>query len=102
VQSIFTLKNGEGLRLTTARYYTPSGESIHAKGIAPQVEVVMSPEEDEKLNHQRIRFDLTDPKEFKERFGHEPIADRQLQAALDVLKGVRLLGERAVARVSLQ
>lgn len=100
VQSIFTLKNGEGLRLTTARYYTPSGESIHAKGIAPHVEVVMTPEEDEKLNHQRIRFDLRDPKEFKERFGHEPIEDRQLQAALDVLKGVRLLAERAGARIS--
>lgn len=100
VQSVFTLKNGEGLRLTTARYYTPSGESIHAKGIAPQVEVIMTPDEDDKLTHQRIRFDLNDPQEFKARFGHDPIEDRQLQAALDVLKGVRLLGQRSVARVS--
>lgn len=100
VQSVFTLKNGEGLRLTTARYYTPSGESIHAKGIAPQVEVIMTPDEDDKLSQQRVRFDLTDPREFKERFGHDPIEDRQLRAALDVLKGVRLLGERSVARVT--
>ena len=43
VQSVFKLKNGEGLRLTTARYYTPSGVSIHEKGIAPQVEIVAVP-----------------------------------------------------------
>ena len=102
VQSVFPLKNGEGLRLTTARYYTPSGVSIHEKGIAPQVEVIMTPDEDDKLSRQHARSDLTDPKEFKERFGYEPIEDRQLQAALDVLKGVRLLGERTVARVSVK
>ena len=88
VQSIFKLKNGEGLRLTTARYFTPSGVSIHEKGIEPQVEVVLSADEDSKLRLQRLRSDVTDPREFKERFGFEPIEDRQLQAALDVLRGV--------------
>lgn len=40
VQSIIPLSNGEGaLRLTTARYYTPSGTSIQAKGISPDVEI---------------------------------------------------------------
>lgn len=91
VQSIFKLKNGEGLRLTTARYYTPSGVSIHQKGIAPQVEVVMTLDEDSKLRLQRLRSDVADPKEFKERFGFEPIEDRQLQVARDVLTGVNLL-----------
>jgi carboxyl-terminal processing protease len=39
VQTIIPLGNGDGaLRLTTARYYTPSGKSIQAKGIAPDVE----------------------------------------------------------------
>ena len=94
VQSIFKLKNGEGLRLTTARYFTPSGVSIHEKGIAPQVEVVMTPDEDSKLRLQHLRLDVTDPRDFKERFGFAPIEDRQLQAALDVLKGVTLLDER--------
>ena len=97
VQSVFTLENGEGMRLTTARYYTPGGVSIHEKGIEPQVEVVMTPDEDDKLSRQHARPDITDPKEFKERFGFEPIEDRQLQAALDVLKGVQLLDERAGA-----
>ena len=97
VQSIFKLKNGEGLRLTTARYFTPSGVSIHEKGIAPQVEVVMTPEEDSRLRLQHLRPDVADPKEFKERFGFAPIEDRQLQAALDVLKGLNLLRERGAA-----
>ncbi len=97
VQSVFKLENGEGLRLTTARYYTPSGLSIHEKGISPHVEVVMTPEEDTKLARQRARPDLTDPAEFKARFGFEPIADRQLEVAISMLHGVRLLGGRGGA-----
>jgi carboxyl-terminal processing protease len=88
------------MRLTTARYYTPSGVSIHEKGIAPNVEVVMTPEEDSQLRVQRLRTDITDPKEFKERFGFTPIEDRQLRAALDVLKGISRLNERAAPPVS--
>ena len=42
VQTIFPLKDGSGLRLTTARYYTPSGRSIQAKGIVPDVMVKLS------------------------------------------------------------
>jgi carboxyl-terminal processing protease len=97
VQSIFKLKNGEGLRLTTAHYFTPSGVSIHEKGIAPEVEVVLSLADDEKLREQRERTDVADPAEFRRRFGFAPIADRQLQAALDVLKGVRLFDREAAA-----
>jgi carboxyl-terminal processing protease len=37
VQTIFDLPNGAGLRLTTMRYYTPSGRSIQAQGIDPDV-----------------------------------------------------------------
>lgn len=94
VQSVFKLKSGEGLRLTTARYFTPSGVSIHEKGITPQVEVVMTPEEDSKLSLQRARLERMKPLEFKERFGFEPIEDIQLQAAIDVLSGARILGGR--------
>jgi carboxyl-terminal processing protease len=39
VQSIINLSNGDGLKLTTARYYTPSGRSIQAKGITPDIVV---------------------------------------------------------------
>src|SRR5690606_28721668 len=37
VQTIFDLPDGGGLRLTTMRYYTPSGRSIQAEGIAPDI-----------------------------------------------------------------
>jgi carboxyl-terminal processing protease len=97
VQSVFKLKNGEGLRLTTARYFTPAGVSIHEKGIAPDVEVVLSADEDSKLRVQRTRSDITEPKAFEARFGFAPIEDRQLQAALDALRGLKLLEERSGA-----
>ena len=95
VQSVFQIRNGEALRLTTARYYTPSGVSIHEKGIEPQVAVSVSPEDEAKVRLQRLRRDITDPKEFAARFGFEPVEDRPLQAALDVLKGVGLFAVRS-------
>jgi carboxyl-terminal processing protease len=100
VQSIFKLKNGEGMRLTTARYYTPSGVTIHERGIDPQIEVVMSPEEDENVRLQRDRSDVVDPVQFKERFGMEPVADRQLEAALDVLRGIAVFERRSLPAVT--
>lgn len=48
VQTIFPLKDGSGLRLTTARYYTPNGRSIQAKGIVPDIIVKPSQAEEEK------------------------------------------------------
>jgi carboxyl-terminal processing protease len=94
VQTLYQLRNGEALRLTTAHYYTPGGAIIHGKGIEPHVKVVVSPEDEENVQLQGIRRDLTDPKEFKSRFGSEPIADRPLQTAIDVLKGVDLFVAR--------
>jgi carboxyl-terminal processing protease len=52
VQTILPLSNNTAIKLTTARYYTPSGRSIQAKGIAPDVVV------EETLNgnlHDRLR-----------------------------------------------
>ncbi len=100
VQSVFKLDHGEGMRLTTAKYYTPAGVSIHEKGISPHVEVVMTPEEDNKLARQRSRPDISDPKEFKARFGFDPIPDRQLEVALGILKARRLLEDKATVQIS--
>ena len=44
---------------------------------------------------QRLRRDLTDQREFAARFGFEPIEDRPLQAAVDVLQGVDLFVARS-------
>ena len=49
VQTIFPLKDGSGLRLTTARYFTPNGRSIQAKGIVPDIIVKPLPLEEEKV-----------------------------------------------------
>jgi carboxyl-terminal processing protease len=82
------LHDGEGLRLTTARYYTPSGVTIHEKGITPQVEVEISADDDGKIRLQQSRPDLSTPADFNERFGFKPIEDAQLEAADEVLEGV--------------
>jgi carboxyl-terminal processing protease len=42
VQSVIPLSGTGAMRLTTARYYTPSGISIQAKGITPDIEVVLA------------------------------------------------------------
>ena len=91
VQTIFKLRDGEGLRLTTAHYFTPSGVLINAHGITPQVEVVMTPDEDQKLERQVARPEITTAQEFREHFDFEPVEDRQLEAALDVLWAARSL-----------
>jgi carboxyl-terminal processing protease len=46
VQTVLPLDNGDSVKLTTARYYTPSGKSIQASGIVP--DVVVKPEQDGK------------------------------------------------------
>lgn len=88
VQSVLELRDGEGLRLTTARYYTPGGLTIHEKGILPHVEIEMSADDEAKVRLQQSRADLTAPAEFADRFGFTPIEDIQLQTAQELLAGV--------------
>jgi len=94
VQSVFRLPNNEALRLTTARYYTPSGISIHEKGIEPTIPVAVSVDEVNNVRLQRLRHDLVASKEFAARFGMDPVADRPLDTAVDILRGVILVRER--------
>ena len=91
VQTIIDLHNGEGMRLTTARYYTPSGVTIHEHGVSPDVEVVMSPADDQNVRLQHSRDDVVDPADFKERFDIDAVPDRQMDAAVAVLRAALLL-----------
>lgn len=50
VQSVHSLSDGSGLAVTIARYYPPSGTDINHKGIAPNIEVDLSTEEQTQLN----------------------------------------------------
>ena len=60
VQSIIDLSNGYGLKLTTARYFTPSGRSIQATGIEPDIflENITLNQEEESLDLSRQEKDL--------------------------------------------
>jgi carboxyl-terminal processing protease len=60
VQNVETLRDGYGLKLTIARYYTPSGRSIQAKGIEPDIEVKQEPP---RSKEKPTRESLVMPKE---------------------------------------
>ncbi len=55
VQSVITVSDGAGLKLTTARYYTPSGSSIQASGIVPDVTVEQRSFEEQKAGFKRLK-----------------------------------------------
>ena len=88
VQSVIEMDNGEGMRLTTARYYTPSGRVIHEHGVAPQAEVEISEDDESKLRLQQSRSELSVADDFSARFGFPPIEDVQLRTAEEILTGV--------------
>ncbi len=87
VQSIIQLRDGSALRLTTAKYYTPSHKVIHEHGVTPDIIVPISEEDERKLLEQRVRAIFP-----ARRAGEKvtPIADVQLDRAIDVIKGVKL------------
>lgn len=86
VQTIFPLKGDAAIKITTARYYTPSGVVIHEKGIQPDIKKVLTAEQEKAVFLHRLRPDVTDPKEFEEKFGVPPAEDTQLAAAVRELK----------------
>lgn len=86
VQTVLPLGEGAYLKLTTSKYFTPGGYVIDGKGVAPNIEVPLSPEEDRKLAIQRQRLPFMSPDEFVARFEFEPIQDLQLQTALDTAR----------------
>ena len=74
VQTIIPMDSGAGLRLTTARYYTPSGRSIQATGITPDI-IVPSPasltvEHDEKEDDQEKKPKYLREKDLKHHIGN--------------------------------
>jgi len=92
VQSVLPLPDGSAMRLTTAKYYTPSHKVIHERGITPDIVVPISAEDEAKLMAQRARAGLPPPEDPAEKV--EEIADVQLERAVDVLKGVKLFAQQ--------
>ncbi|HET9616925.1 MAG TPA: S41 family peptidase [Pseudolabrys sp.] len=101
VQTIIPLGSGNGaLRLTTARYYTPSGRSIQAKGITPDIEVMQEVPDDLK-NRTDTKGEASLRGHLKGDAGKEqtgsqsyvppdPKDDKALHAADDLLRGVQV------------
>lgn len=104
VQTILPLRDDYGLKLTTARYFTPAGTSIQALGITPDIVVLSRQKNDHSLVHDD-NFSEKDlphhiaaagsPESIKKRntlINDELNAvDNQLQYALDILKGGHIL-----------
>ncbi len=89
VQRILPLQDGSALRLTTAKYFTPSRRLIHGNGITPDTIVTLSAEES-----AQVSMDLIRAVENGSDTGEKPFfsdKDRQLKRALDLLKGVTLV-----------
>ena len=96
VQSILPLSDGSALRLTTAKYYTPSHKVIHEEGITPDIVVPMSAEEERDLILKRTPGGIESLDE-KDRERLAEVRDPQLDRAIDLLKGIMLFTERAPA-----
>ena len=96
VQSILPLQDGSALRLTTAKYYTPSHKVIHEEGITPDIVVPVTDEEERDILLQRTPGGIESLEEKdRERVGHA--RDPQLDRAMDLLKGITLFTQRAPA-----
>ena len=106
VQTIIPLPDGAGLRMTTARYYTPNGRSIQAKGIIPDVEVesvdYSPPEQNEEEKDFFREIDLnnhmenaSDQEEIIDNgvtgeAEQRLVQDNQLRSAYNILKSLVL------------
>ena len=105
VQSIIPMPGHGAIRLTTARYYTPSGVSIQAKGVSPDIEVELA--RIEKLDAGRYREEDLDgaldskaegedgDKNSDDEAQERDITkiDFQLARAIDLLQGLSVFGQ---------
>ena len=101
VQTVIPLRDYGAMRITTARYYTPSGRSIQAKGIEPDIEV--KPAEVKELESYALNISEADlnnalkndseeanSNKKKSKKTKEDLADYQLTRALDLVKALAL------------
>jgi carboxyl-terminal processing protease len=106
VQSVVPLSDGSGLRLTTAKYYTPRGVSIQNMGIEPDIEVKLKTDnkethpvlrEKDLKNHLDNEQTPRDEKETKKEVAPVSVEekdDAQLQRAIDLMKSWRIFREK--------
>ncbi|MFN2541340.1 MAG: S41 family peptidase [Chthoniobacterales bacterium] len=90
VQNVMQLPDGSALRFTTAKYYTPSKQVIHGNGVAPNIRVPMSAEQERALFALRSGEGVK-PEEDKEII---KTRDPQMLRAIDALKGVMIYAQQ--------
>ena len=106
VQSMIPLSDKSALRLTIARYYTPSGRSIHRDekkgtgGITPDIEVKVSVDAEKKLIQQAEEFYYPgkETKESKEQKKEALARDEVLDRGVEILKARDVLGNLRAAK----
>jgi carboxyl-terminal processing protease len=97
VQSVLPLRNGAGIKLTTALYYTPSGRSIQAHGIEPDVAIeweTFSGEGDQRIRESDLERHLgqeTGAVGDQEEVTAQIPEDYQLEAVLEALRNAGLI-----------
>lgn len=95
VQNVVQLPDGSALRFTTAKYYTPSKQVIHANGVAPNIRVPMTLEQERALLAMRSA-DHIKPEEEKNIIKTK---DPQMLRAIDALKGVMVYAQESAPKV---
>lgn len=83
VQSIIPIGEGKALRMTTAKYYTPSHRTIHENGVIPNIVATLTPTQEQQLAEWFSRDTLSP----EERQRVETFVDPQLVRAVDAMKG---------------
>lgn len=84
VQTILPMKNGAALRLTTAKYYTPSHRTIHEHGVTPNIVSTLTTDEELKVARWRAGHGMGEAAALEQ----ANLDDHQLERAVDALKGV--------------
>lgn len=112
VQTVMPLTNETAVKMTTARYFTPSGRSIQAEGIVPDIEVEglrvsesensdFTPLREKDLSKHLINGNSSNPEDVTnddaEKDAHEKalaLTDYSLSEALNLLKGINILNRQ--------
>jgi len=94
VQNVMQLPDGSALRFTTAKYYTPSKNTIHGNGVTPNIRVPMSAEQERSLFAMRSEENLK-PDDEKNLIKTK---DSQMLRAIDALKGVMIYAQQNASK----
>jgi carboxyl-terminal processing protease len=86
VQSVIQLPDGSALRLTTAKYYTPSRQVIHEKGVSPNIEAALTADQEKALLLRRRDGALSADEQKLVSLQR----DSQLDRAVDAMKSLMI------------